>query len=39
MLLAFTEDVVAKFPQQAGWQLTRAAVLEWAETWRASNDS
>jgi len=39
MLRAFVKDVVAKFPQQAGWQLTRAAVLEWAETWRASNDS
>ena len=39
MLQAFVKDVVAKFPQQAGWQLTRAAVLEWAETWRASNDS
>ena len=39
ILQAFTEDVVAKFPQQETWQLTRAAVLDWAETWRASNDS
>jgi len=37
MLHAFTDDVVAKFPQQGDWQLTRAAVLEWVEAWRASN--
>jgi hypothetical protein len=39
MLRAFMKDVVAEFPQQAGWQLTRAAVLEWVDAWRASNYS
>ena len=40
MLLAFTEDIVAKFPDQPGqasWQLSRSAVLEWVSRWRAEN--
>ena len=42
MLLAFTEDIVAKFPNQPGrasWQLNRSAVLEWVSKWRAENDA
>jgi hypothetical protein len=42
MLLAFTEDIVAKFPNQPGrasWQLSRSAVLEWVRRWRAENDA
>jgi hypothetical protein len=42
MLLAFTEDIVAKFPNQPGrasWQLSRSAVLEWVSRWRAENDT
>ena len=42
MLLAFTEDIVAKFPNQPGrasWQLSRSAVLEWVSRWRAENDA
>jgi len=42
MLLAFTKDIVAKFPNQPGrasWQLTRSAVLEWVSRWRAENDA
>jgi hypothetical protein len=41
MLLAFTKDIVAKFPNQPGrasWQLNRSAVLEWVSKWRAEND-
>jgi len=39
MLRAFIKDVVAKFPKQAGWHLTRSAVLEWVSKWRADNDA
>jgi hypothetical protein len=42
MLLAFTEDIVAEFPNQSGrasWQLNRSAVLEWVSKWRAENDA
>jgi hypothetical protein len=42
MLLAFTEDIVAEFPNQPGrasWQLNRSAVLEWVTKWRAKNDA
>ena len=42
MLAAFTEDIVAKFPDQPGrasWQLSRSAVLEWVSKWRAENDA
>jgi hypothetical protein len=42
MLRAFTEDIVAKFPNQPGqasWQLSRSAVLEWISRWRAENDA
>jgi hypothetical protein len=42
MLLAFTEDIVAKFPNQpsrASWQLSRSVVLEWVSRWRAKNDA
>ena len=42
MLVAFTEDIVAKFPNQPGrasWQLSRSAVLEWVSKWRAENDA
>ncbi len=42
MLLAFTKDIVAKFPDQPGWasgQLSRSAVLEWVSKWRAENDA
>ena len=45
MLLAFTEDIVAKFPGQPGqsgrasWKLSRSAVLEWVSRWRAENDA
>ncbi len=36
MLVAFTKDIVAKFP--ASWQLSRSAVLEWVSKWREEND-
>jgi hypothetical protein len=42
MLLAFTKEIVAKFPHQPGqasWQLSRSAVLEWVSKWRAENDA
>jgi hypothetical protein len=42
MLRAFTQDIVAKFPNQPGratWQLSRGAVLEWVRRWRAENDT
>jgi hypothetical protein len=42
MLLAFTKEIVAKFPSQPGrasWQLSRSAVLEWVSRWRAENDA
>ncbi len=42
MLVTFTEDIVAKFPNQPGrasWQLNRSAVLEWVSKWRAENDA
>jgi hypothetical protein len=42
VLLAFTEEIVAKFPSQLGqasWQLSRSAVLEWVSRWRAENDA
>jgi hypothetical protein len=42
MLVAFTEDIVAKFPDEpdrASWQLSRSAVLEWVSRWRAGNDA
>jgi hypothetical protein len=42
MLVAFTEDIVAKFPRQPGrasWQLSRSAVLQWISKWRAENDA
>jgi hypothetical protein len=42
MLLAFTKEIVAKFPHQPGlasWQLSRSAVLEWVSRWRAENDA
>ena len=42
MLVAFMDDIVAKFPNQAGrasWQLSRDAVLEWVRKWRAENDT
>jgi hypothetical protein len=42
ILLSFTEDIVAKFPDQPGrasWQLSRSAVLEWVSRWRAENDA
>ena len=42
MLVAFTQDIVAKFPSQPGqasWQLSRSAVLEWVSKWRADNDA
>jgi hypothetical protein len=42
MLVAFTEYIVAKFPDQRGrasWQLSRRAVLEWVSKWRAENDA
>ncbi len=40
MLVAFTRDIVAKFPDQPGgasWRLDRSAVLEWVSRWRAEN--
>ena len=42
MLVPFTEDIVAKFPDQPGrasWQFSRSAVLEWVSRWRAENDA
>jgi hypothetical protein len=42
MLVAFTKDIVAKFPKQPGkasWQLSRSAVLEWVSKWREGNDA
>jgi hypothetical protein len=42
MLLAFTKEIVAKFPSQPGqasWQLSRSAVLVWVNRWRAENDA
>ena len=42
MLLAFTKEIVAKFPHQPGrasWQLSRSAVLQWVSKWRAENDA
>ena len=42
MLVAFTKDIVAKFPDQAGrasWQLSRSAVLEWVSSWRANHEA
>jgi hypothetical protein len=37
MLVAFTMDIVAKFP--ASWQLSRSAVLEWVSKWGEGNDA
>ncbi len=37
MLVAFTKDIVAKFP--ASWQLSRSAVLQWVSKWREENDA
>lgn len=42
MLIAFTQDIVAKFPDQPGrasWQLSRTDVLDWVSRWRAENDA
>jgi hypothetical protein len=42
MLVAFTKEIVAKFPDQPGrasWQLSRSAVLEWVSRWRVENDA
>lgn len=42
MLLAFTGDIVANFPNQPGrasWELSRRAVLEWVSRWRAENEA
>jgi hypothetical protein len=42
LLEAFTDDIVAKFPNQPGratWQLSRVAVLEWVRKWRKENDT
>ena len=42
MLVAFAQDIVAKFPDQPGrasWQLSRSTVLEWVSKWREENDA
>jgi hypothetical protein len=42
ILLAFTTEIVANFPELPGganWQLSRSAVLEWVSRWRAANDA
>jgi hypothetical protein len=40
MLVAFTQDIVANFPNQPGrasWQITRSDVLDWIGRWRAES--